>query len=271
MQYPTPTPYAVTRMDDIAPTPLVRDAVARLVATVPTDGFGAALLAHIRSATEIANFGAFYVPDLRRPEPVLTVWSGRMSDYWFNRNARTITSHDSLRRDFADRIRRAPSQGLVIDRWHPPEGDPRAPIYARDQVIERVSVASRMGRGGFVSFYLRAVQSGWLSDTDITGLHRVLPLAHELIGLRHRIVGTTPLPARTASDLRLRNLGRFAALTPREAEVCDHAARGLSVAGTALELGISENSVRTLRKRAYRRLGVGSATALTAMILGTPA
>lgn len=259
-------------MSDATPSPLPRDAIADLVATVPTDRFGAALLAHIREAAEIANFGAFYVPDLNRPDPVLSLWSGRMSDYWFNRNARTITSHDSLRRDFADRIRRAPSEGLVIDRWHPPADDPRAPIYARDRVIERVSVASRMGRGGFVSFYLRGAQSGWLSDEDVTRLRRVLPLAHDLIGLRHRIVGAAPLPAaRTATDLRARNLGRFATLTAREAEVCDHAARGLSVAGTALELGISENSVRTLRKRAYRRLGVGSATALTAMILGTPA
>lgn len=259
-------------MSDATPSPLPRDAIADLVATVPTDRFGAALLAHIREAAEIANFGAFYVPDLNRPDPVLSVWSGRMSDYWFNRNARTITSHDSLRRDFADRIRRAPSEGLVIDRWHPPADDPRAPIYARDRVIERVSVASRMGRGGFVSFYLRGAQSGWLSDEDVTRLRRVLPLAHDLIGLRHRIVGAAPLLAtRTATDLRARNLGRFATLTAREAEVCDHAARGLSVAGTALELGISENSVRTLRKRAYRRLGVGSATALTAMILGTPA
>ena len=245
-------------------TPLPRDPAAALVATLPTDGFGAALLTHICQAAEIANFGAFLVPDLRDPQPVLSVWSGRMSDYWFNRNARKIASYDELRRDFSERILRAPPGGLVIDRWHPPADDPRAPIYHRDKVIERVSVASRTGRGGFVSFYLRADRLGWLSEADMAGLHRVLPLAHELIGLRHRLVGAS---GATATGLRERAVEPFTALSSREAEVCDHATRGVSVAGTALEMGIAENSVRTLRKRAWRKLGVGSATALAALVL----
>ena len=250
--------------DNPITSPLPRDPVAALVATVPTDGFGAALLTHIRTQAEIANFGAFLVPDLSNPQPVLSVWSGQMSDYWFNVNARRITSHDTLRRDFVERIQRAPPGGLVIDRWHPPDDDPRAPIYARDKVIERVSVASRTGRGGFVSFYLRGEQSGWLTATDMDRLHTVLPLAHELIGLRHRLVGTSDS---TASGLRDRAVDPFSTLSSREAEVCDHAARGVSVAGTAVTLGVSENSVRTLRKRAWRKLGVGSATQLTALVL----
>lgn len=245
-------------------TPLPRDPLADLVAAVPAADFAPRLLSHIRTAAEIANFGAFHVPDLRDPRPVLTLWSGRMSDYWFNVNARRIASHDTLRRDFVDRIRRAPPGGLVIDRWHPPADDPRAPIYARDEVIERVSLASRMGRGGFVSFYLRGIQAGWLSDADMDRLRTVLPLVHELIGLRQRLDG---LSGATASLLRARAVTPFTALSPREAEVCDHAVRGLGVAGTALEMGISENSVRTLRKRAWRKLGVGSATALAALVL----
>jgi DNA-binding CsgD family transcriptional regulator len=252
-------------MNDAPETsPLPRDPVATLVAAVPTDGFGAALLAHIRTAAEIANFGAFLVPDLRNPQPVLSVWSGRMSDYWFNVNARRITSHDALRREFVDRIRRAPPGGLVIDRWHPPADDPRAPIYARDRVIERVSVASGLGRGGFVSFYLRDLRAGWLTETEMNQLRGVLPLAHELIGLRHRMVGSARA---TATGLRERSVEPFVTLSPREAEVCDQAVRGVSVAGTALALGVSENSVRTLRKRAWRKLGVGSATQLAALVL----
>ncbi|WP_353474291.1 LuxR C-terminal-related transcriptional regulator [Salipiger sp. H15] len=255
-------------MSDIAPSPLPRDRSAALAALVPEPGFGAALLTYIRDAADIVNFGAFYVSDLKRPEPVLSIWSGEMSDYWFRRNARTIASHDSLRQDFSDRIRRAPEGGLVIDRWHPPADDPRATIYARDQVIERVSVASRIGRGGLVSFYLRGVQAGWLSDEEVTRLRAVLPLAHELIGLRHRIVGNQPRLAagRSFAALRADNVGAFAGLTMREAEICDLAARGLSVEGTALDLGISANTVRTLRRRAYRRLQVATTTQLTALL-----
>ena len=131
-------------------------------------------------------------------------------------------------------------------------------------MIERVSVASRAGRGGFVSFYLRGKQTGWLTAPEMDRLRSVLPLAHELIGLRHRLVGGS---GATATGPRDRAVEPFTSLSPREAEVCDHAIRGISVAGTALELGISENSVRTLRKRAWRKLGVGSATALAALVL----
>ncbi|MEY8842963.1 hypothetical protein AB9K41_28355, partial [Cribrihabitans sp. XS_ASV171] len=83
--------HSVTRMSDIlAPAPLPRDGAAALAAAVPGPGFARDLLAYVRKAAEIANFGAFYVADIARAEPVLSVHSGEMSDYWFNRNARTI-------------------------------------------------------------------------------------------------------------------------------------------------------------------------------------
>lgn len=257
-------------MDDIS-HPLPRDGAARLAAAVPGPDFGHHLLAHIRSAASFANFGAFYIADMARPDPVLSVWSGEMSDYWFTRNARTILSHDWLRDDIAARIARAPEGGLAIERWHPPEGDPRAPIYLRDGVIERVTVSSRSGRAGFLSFYLRGAGAGWIGDAEFTRLKQVLPLAHELIGLRHRIVGSEAFhfsPRARASALKERDVGRFGALSAREAQVCDLIVRGITVAGSALELGLSENTIRTLRRRAYRKLGTASAAQLVALVLG---
>jgi DNA-binding CsgD family transcriptional regulator len=251
--------------------PLPRDAAARLAAAVPGPDFGQHLLAHIRTAASIANFGAFYVSDMARPDPVLSVWSGEMSDYWFTRNARTILSNDLLRDDIVARVARAQAGGLAVERWHPPADDPRAPIYARDGVIERVTVSSRSGRAGFLSFYLRGAGAGWISEADFARLKQVLPLAHELIGLRHRIVGSEAFhfSARaSASALRERNVARFGTLSPREAQVCDLIVRGVTVAGSALELGVSENTIRTLRRRAYRKLGTASALQLVALVLG---
>ena len=54
----------------------------------------------------------------------------------------------------------------------------------------------------------------------------------------------------------------------REAQVCDLIVKGISVAGSALELGVSENTIRTLRRRAYRKLGLTSATQVVALVLG---
>jgi DNA-binding CsgD family transcriptional regulator len=53
------------------------------------------------------------------------------------------------------------------------------------------------------------------------------------------IVATSPLPR-------------------REAEVCARILYGLSSVGIALDLSVSEETVKTYRKRAYQRLVIGS-------------
>lgn len=268
---PSRLPQSVTQMSDILPpTPLPRDEIAELAAAVTQSGFAERLLAYVRNAADIANFGTFYVPDMNRPEPVLSIWAGEMSGYWFNRNAKRILAHEALMQSILQRIEAARGGGLVIERWRPAPEDPISPIYARDGVIERVTVSSYSERIGLQSFFLRGEKFGWFTDAEMERLQQVLPLAHELIGLRHRIAGATAF-SRTgtgrASDLRLRNAGAFGALTEREAEVCDLALQGKSVAGTALDLGVSENTVRTLRRRAYGKLGVSSATQIATLIL----
>lgn len=49
-----------------------------------------------------------------------------------------------------------------------------------------------------------------------------------------------------------------ARLPERELEVCDGILQGISSEGIALKLGVSINTVRTYRKRAYARLGISS-------------
>lgn len=258
-------------MSDTFPSrPLDRDDTASLVASVSQPGFGDAVMAYIRRFADIANVGAFYAPDLTHPKPVLSIWAGDMSSYWFNQNAKVILSNKALQNDIIQRIQAANLDGLAIERWRPDPDDPRAPIYVRDEVIERITVSSRSDNSGFLSFYLRGKNAGWLSDTEVTKLTGILPLVHELIGLRHRIVGSEAfhysLEARV-SALKERGVGQFGRLSPREAEVCDMVLKGISVAGTALALGISDNSVRTLRRRAYAKLGVTSAMQIAALVL----
>ena len=47
-------------------------------------------------------------------------------------------------------------------------------------------------------------------------------------------------------------------LPRREAEVCARILYGLSSVGIALDLTVSEETVKTYRKRAYQRLSIGS-------------
>jgi DNA-binding CsgD family transcriptional regulator len=47
-------------------------------------------------------------------------------------------------------------------------------------------------------------------------------------------------------------------LPRREAEVCARILYGMSSVGIALDLSVSEETVKTYRKRAYQRLNIGS-------------
>ncbi|WP_281301899.1 MULTISPECIES: helix-turn-helix transcriptional regulator [unclassified Iodidimonas] len=54
-------------------------------------------------------------------------------------------------------------------------------------------------------------------------------------------------------------------LTAREVDVCKSTLLGKSVEAISLDLGITENSVRTYKKRAFRRLGISSQAQLFAL------
>lgn len=59
----------------------------------------------------------------------------------------------------------------------------------------------------------------------------------------------------------------FAVLTPREREVCAGILSGLTSNGIALALGVSRNTVLTLRRRAYARLGIASQAELVRLAI----
>lgn len=256
--------------DNYPPQPLQRSPEAALIAAVRTSSFTEVLMNYINEAADIANFGAFFVADMNHPAPVLSIWEGRMSSYWFNRNAQTILANDEMFKDTLNRILAAQHGQLSIERFQPGPDYPGAQIYARDKVVERVTVSSCTGRVGLMSFYLRGEEAGLIKPDEMERLQNILPVAHELIGLRHHLVGSNAFrfsAKERVSALRHRDAGSFGNLSPREAEVCDNLIQGISVSGTALNMEVSENTVRTLRRRAYEKLGVHSATQIAALIL----
>lgn len=245
----------------------------RLIAIAPKDEFGSAALKFLSSLARIENFGAYHIAELNRPHPALSFWSGRITSYWFQRDAAlTLGSKDAQSRIIAQ-IREARSDGVHIDRWHPKPGSNREEIYKRNGVLERVAVSSRDGRSGLRSFYLRSAADGWIDENEYAALCKVLPIVHSLISLRHQIVGTARHgieDGANATRLRENNVRGFVGLTPREAEVCDFLLDGRSITASALQLDVSEATIRTLRQRAYRKLQVGSARELMALFIQTP-
>lgn len=248
-----------------------KSGLEKLIVSTSKVDFGRVALGFLSNITPIENFGAYHIANLAKPNPLLSFWSGRISDYWFQHDADLILSNTDTKAKIADLVQSAPDHAVRIDRWHPPKDSGRRAIYHRNGVIERIGVSSKDGHFGLRSFYLRSYTDGWLSDADFAALCTVLPIVHHLIGLRHQIIGTARHGiVGSANASRLRNAGssRFRDLTPREAEICDLLLDGKSIVASALELGISEATVRTLRQRAYRKLYVGSARELMALFVG---
>lgn len=247
-----------------------RNRVSGLIATVAQKDFGAAALAFLSSTARFENFGAYHIADLAEPQPSLSFWSGRISDYWFQRDADIILNTPETLHRIVTQIQGAPAGGAHIERWHPSENDTRKATYARNGILERVAVSSKNGRTGLRSFYLRSATDGWLNESEFENVCDDLLIVHELIGIRHQIVGTSGQrlhATSSASRLRDFNVPAFAELSPREAIVCDLLLQGSSVAATALEMAVSEATIRTLRARAYRKLNVSSATQLMALFV----
>ena len=247
--------------------------LARLITMVPKDAFGDEALAFLSNVARIENFGAFHIADLARPDPALSFWSGRISGYWFQRDADLILGSRDAQSRIIAQMQEAPTNGVHIERWHPKSGTKRSAIYKRNGVIERVAVSSSDGRAGLRSFYLRSAADGWFGDDEYKALCEVLPIVHGLIGLRHQIVGTARHgigDGANASRLRDNNVPRFGDLSQREAKVCDLLLDGKSIAASALQMDVSEATIRTLRQRAFRKLHVGSARELMALFIKTP-
>lgn len=245
--------------------------IAALMNRVNTASFDNAALCNVSKAARVRNFVAFFFPDAYRGEPVMSLWSGEISDYRFRHNARLLLGDPLLVTEYRHQIMGAPEDVVRIRYWSPPEGDPRFAMYRNVNLHGQVDTASRSGVSGLQCFFLHDLADGEFSTTERAHLTEILPSVHSLIFLRHKLVGTNAVrftPGRDASSLRARGLEGFVALSPAEAKACDEIAQGHAVAETARRWGLSVNSVRTLRQRAYRKLGVHSAGEVSALIRG---
>jgi DNA-binding CsgD family transcriptional regulator len=63
-------------------------------------------------------------------------------------------------------------------------------------------------------------------------------------------------------------LAELSPLARREAQVCARILYGMSTVGIGLDLGVGTETVKTFRKLAYRRLGIGSERELLSYFLG---
>ncbi len=138
----------------------------------------------------------------------------------------------------------------------------RDEIYLKTHVTERVFVCGERGGWHYGVSLVRTSKTGWFSREQLTRLEQVsgfilsLAAKHaEILATRGGQVGEE---LASVDSIAQRVVSLFPSLTPREREVCARVLYGLTTQGIALDLGIRAESVATYRKRAYRRLGLGS-------------
>lgn len=143
-------------------------------------------------------------------------------------------------------------------------------FFERGGLCDKISVIStRQGRMVFCNLY-RLNASGKFTDRD---LREAQALALPLTAAMWLHVERSEQPGAEPATDPARPDGKLAraleSLSPRELQVCQRLLAGASNEGVALDLAITINSVRTLRKRVYKKLQVNSVADLFSRYLDT--
>jgi len=246
------------------------EALAHLAASLDRPDFAARVLETVTLACRLRNFAVFLIPDARRPVPILTLFHGNLGSYQLRRNASEATRQESYPARIAALIAGNETSAAGFERSVPASDDPRRTIYERSKLSERIASVHREGGIAYVINYYRSAKDGAITEAEERRLRQLLPIVNALIVARHKIFGADAfqrLP-RFEQVISLRQGGAplFRDLSVREAQVCDRLSTGLSLRGVALELDVSENTAKTLRARAYRKLGIVSISQLFALL-----
>ncbi|MGE0330232.1 MAG: LuxR family transcriptional regulator [Ramlibacter sp.] len=234
--------------------------LSHLVDAIGHDGFGLALAHYLHALCGADHFAAFRLgqDELREVaaccvQPEHTA-RDRVESYvklglWKNDPAMTE----------AQRCVQGVSPTLIhIDFSDHGYTDLRPRVYPH--VRDRVLLCGRGAAGAFGLSVLRADPHTPFGDEGIRRLGESADLLVALLGKHAQLSKGRPNVAQALTELPVIESCIVAkgALPRREAEVCARILYGLSSVGIALDLSVSEETVKTYRKRAYQRLNIGS-------------
>jgi DNA-binding NarL/FixJ family response regulator len=248
-----------------------RTLVAALEAT-GTDRFGAMLLNHLHEA-----FGADYCAVFRLgPDaPSELVTGSRDGSATAHARVSTYLQRQTWEKDpamvFAQT--RLPADQTLLMRMDLSDFKDEALREAIwPGIRDRVVIAGRSGDAAYSVSVLREGRGCFTPGA----MERMAESAQMLISLlaKHAdLTGDAALRAdlsgviSSLADMQA-CLSALSLLTRRESDVCARILYGLSTTGIALDLGVGTETVKTFRKLAYRRLGIGSERELLCWYLG---
>lgn len=224
----------------------------------------------------------------RMPEKLLAVLQGICgADHFavFEQRADQLLQHDAVSQDGSNRImemgltyvekqywKRDPVyqallkgtqvRGAVVSRINPAAIEDRQLRSLYGQInAERIVLSGPQSGSVYGLHVLRERRQDVISSQEICALNGI---GSSIISVLAKHIEVFGLLQRSARSWRLDEIEQLihqepSTLSLRERSVCARIIYGMSSTGIALDLGIGEESVKTYRKRAYLRLGIGSA------------
>ena len=235
----------------------------RVIASMGQEQFGNALLDLLGVACGARHFALSRMAT-QSPAPILAVSHDgtdtahrQISRYWSESYWRSDSfMHETMRAMEPDGF----SLGHIFAAQMP-EKDLYDKLYRVTNAGERFLLCGRFDGGALGLSILRSEDQGYATSEELFCLRQ---LSATLIAILNRHVtmrSEYPDASHALTSLREieETLQDSAVLLPRrEIEVCSRILYGISKAGIALDLGISEETVTTYRKRAYQRLSIGT-------------
>ena len=246
--------------DRVAPGSTPEAALVQLVDCIGQERFGPALAHFLHSLCGADHFAAFRMGrnELREVaaccvQPEHTA-RDRVESYvrlglWKNDPAMTE----------AQRCVQGPTPTIIhVDFSDRGYIDLRPRVYPH--VRDRILLCGRAAGGAFGLSVLRADPHTPFADEAIERLGRAAELLVTMLAKHADVCQSRPNVAQALTTLpEIENcIVATSDLPRREAEVCARILYGLSSVGIALDLTVSEETIKTYRKRAYQRLAIGS-------------
>lgn len=139
----------------------------------------------------------------------------------------------------------------------------RDEMYIHEGITERVVICADRPNGRFGLSVVRTRAGGrGFCDGELAALGEIADVILS-VAAKHVVFGSGE-PSRlltsfsSVAEIEAGLGGGSWDLTMRERQVCARILYGLSIHGISLDLGVGEETIATYRKRAYRRLNIGS-------------
>jgi DNA-binding CsgD family transcriptional regulator len=245
-----------------------------IVDSLGSDSFGKCFFAFLNGLIDIDDFTVFVMPTGSRP--LCLVAEGRSDraiaarhaaqkyvNHYFSVDPNLSRLHEAIR---------GKSQVLrYVHRDSIPNVLYRSKFFDEYDIEEKVSLLTRLEGGYLYTNFYRAPNHKHFDEEQIEEVKEISRFAISCLRKHMRYcaqsLSVDGRQNRLHAVYQLLTMREGSHLTAREADVCARIILGLSTTAIALELGVTKNTVSTIRKRAYERLGICSQNELFALCL----